>query len=108
MVTAAYRAEEGRSIVEHLDLLALAWSEEREREVSRNEVVQALLEASLKEHPISPTEARRLKSGKKPAKRKRAAPPRIRLIKSTDGKIVVRESGDGGSFSAPQPIPLAA
>lgn len=108
IVSAAYRPEQGKAIREHLDLLALAWSEERNRVVSRNEVLQALIEAALAEHPVTAEDARRLRQRSKQDRPRRAPPPRIRLIKDTAGKISVRESGDGGSFRAPKSIPLAA
>lgn len=51
-VGAQYRASEGAPVVEHLDLLAIKWSERLGKAVSRAEVVKALLEAGLQAHPV--------------------------------------------------------
>lgn len=94
-----YRREEGEPVLEHLDLIALQWSEKTGRKVSRAEVVKAFLDLQLKQHPIGEDEARRLRAlpafPAEPAP-ERPAKPRLTLA-TIDGRVLLQErSGDAG------------
>lgn len=91
-------------MVEHLDLLALKWTDKLQRPVSRQEVIKTLLAAALEEHPVSADEARRLRARSRAERRVPPAKPKIRLLRTDNGTVLVSESGDGGSFRAPKSI----
>jgi hypothetical protein len=96
-IGAQYRAQDGAPVAERLDLLALQWSERAGREVSRTEVIKALLEESLAKYPIDESEAARLRALPKLARAplpERPTRPRI-VIATVNGQRVLQEKGCG-------------
>lgn len=101
-ISAQYRTEDGLPIVEHLDALATKWSEAAGKTIPRQAVIKVLLEAALKEHPV--TDDEKAKARAKAAAGRRAAdqPARPHLTLATiDGKRYLVEEvkgrGDAGS-----------
>ena len=94
-IGAQYRASEGAPVVEHLDLLALKWSERLGKAVSRAEVIKALLEAGLEAHPIDGAEAARLRGLSPAPARERPVLPKLRLATIDGQRLLVEEKGCG-------------
>lgn len=98
-IGAQYRAADGAPVVEHLDLLALKWSERLGKAVSRAEVIKALLEAGLEAHPIDEAEAARLRALAPAPARERPSLPKLRLATIDGQRLLLEEEkgrGDAG------------
>lgn len=100
VLTASYKPADGQSVADHIDLLALRWSEGLGRRVARQEVIKALLEKGLQEHPISEEEAQRLRAKLPPGTKitERPARPKLRLA-TVDGQRCLLEEGSGDAGS---------
>lgn len=96
-IAASYKTNDGEPIALHLDALALRWAERLGRPVARQEVVKALLEAGLKEHPVSDDEVQRAKArgsiGGRPSER--PSRPKLALATIDGRRLLVEEKGRG-------------
>lgn len=94
-IGAQYRKSEGAPVVEHLDLLAIKWSEKLGQAVSRAEVIKALLEAGLEAHPVDEAEAARLRALSPAPAREQPTRPRLRLATIDGQRLLLEEKGRG-------------
>jgi len=94
-LAASYRPADGEPVAAHLDAIALRWAERLGRPVARQEVIKALLEAGLKEHPVSDEELQNARAkGRVGRPIERPARPKLTLA-TVDGQRLLVEEGKG-------------
>lgn len=107
-ISAQYRTEEGLPTVEHLDALALKWSEAAGKPIPRQAVIKVLLEAALKEHPVTDEEKARARSKAAAGRRtppEQPARPHLTLATIDGQRYLVEEvkgRGDAGRVNQKQ------
>ena len=95
--------------IEHIDVLAVRFSGQLGREVSRSEVVRPLLDVGLDRYPVTDEERARFRAGVLPALPKsQPARPQLRLLNGRAEDELTSPRGGALSQSSGCQVPLHA